>query len=140
MLNEIALHRLVILLTVRVLLMQGIYADSPEPMMYKLRRGNELEIRHLAQVPNCESVAQLKTWIVECFKSTNYPIEKGDQIQVDLYHNNVFEAKHRLASMVRSSNEDKAKIQLFMSALQVCVDEMKASKKILLATQKKEAS
>ena len=67
-------------------------------------------------------------------------MEQGDYTQIDLYYNNVFEAKHRLASMVRSPHEDKAKIKLFMSALQICVDEMKASQKILLAAQKKRAS
>jgi len=140
MFSEKTLHRLVILLAVRVLLLQGLQAAQPEPMMYKLRRGNDLEIRHLVNVPPMQSIEQLKDWIVNCLKTTSYPIEGRDEIQIDIYYKSVFDPKYRMARMVRPANTKKAKIKLYMTTLNSYMKESSDPGNMLLANQKKRAS
>ena len=141
MFSEKYFHQLVILLTVRVLILSSLHAAEPEePMMYKLRRGSDLEIRHLIQIQPCENINELKALIVEVMKSTKYPVQRHDNLKVDLYYKSVFEAKCRLASMTRPSHESKAKLQLFIPTLKRCLDELKKDPKIHFTHQKKRAS
>jgi hypothetical protein len=115
-------------------------AEPAEPMMYKLRRGSDLEIRHLIQLKPCENLSELKSLIVEVMKQTKYPAQHQDNLKVDLYYKSVFESKCRLASMTRDSHESKAKLQLFIPTLKRCLEELKSNPKIYFTHQKKRAS